>query len=108
MLMEAPERVKTQGLTGYAEDDAGGRLSGLLLLLLVLTVAVAEFHLGALGIVAALSIAIVKALLVFLYFMHLRYNSRLTWLFAGAGFVWLLIMFSFIMLDYISRGWVGG
>lgn len=78
-----------------------------LLALLVITVVVAQFSLGALGIVLAMIVAITKAALVFLYFMHLRHSSRLTWLFAGAGFVWLMIMFSFLLLDYISRGWVG-
>jgi cytochrome c oxidase subunit 4 len=79
---------------------------GALLLLLVLTVAISLFHLGTLGVILALTIAVAKALLVMIYFMHLRYNSRLTWLFAGAGFVWLLIMMT-IISDYISRGWVG-
>jgi cytochrome c oxidase subunit 4 len=78
-----------------------------LLALLVITVLIAQFHLGAFGIVLALVIAITKAVLVILYFMHLRQASRLTWLFAGAGFVWLMIMFSFLLLDYVSRGWVG-
>jgi len=77
------------------------------MVLLLLTVAVAQFHLGAFGIVLALTIAIIKAVLVVLYFMHLRYSSRLTWVFAGAGFVWLAIMFAFILSDYVSRGWVG-
>jgi caa(3)-type oxidase subunit IV len=80
---------------------------GALLVLLVLTVAVAQFQLGVFGIVLALTIAIVKAVLVILYFMHLRDNSRLTWIFAGAGFVWLLLLFAFTMTDYLSRGWVG-
>ena len=80
---------------------------GALLILLVLTVAIAQFHLGVVGIVLALTIAIVKAVLVILYFMHLRDSSRLTWLFAGAGFVWLLIMITFTLSDYLSRGWVG-
>jgi cytochrome c oxidase subunit IV len=76
-----------------------------LLGLLVVTVAVAELHLGAFGIVLALMIAVAKAGLVLLYFMHLRYSSRLTWLFASAGFVWLLILFVFLLADYLSRGW---
>ena len=80
---------------------------GALLVLLLLTVAISFFHLGMLGIFLALTIAFAKAYLVMAYFMHLHYNSRLTWLFAGAGFVWLLIMFTFIMTDYLSRGWVG-
>lgn len=78
-----------------------------LLLLMVVTVVVAEYHLGDWGIFVAFTIAGIKAVLVLLYFMHLRYSSRLTWLFAGAGFVWLLIMIGLMMTDYISRGWVG-
>ena len=77
------------------------------MVLLLLTVAVAQFHLGWFGVVVALTIAIVKAVLVVLYFMHLRYSSRLTWVFAGAGFVWLLLMFAFTFADYLSRGWIG-
>jgi cytochrome c oxidase subunit 4 len=97
----------------FGTDHAGPKLFvyflvyGALLLLLLATVAVTELRLGQLGVLLALVIAIVKALLVMVYFMHLRYSSRLTWLFAGAGFVWLLIMFVFVMADYVSRGWVG-
>ena len=79
---------------------------GALLVLLVITVGVAELHLGAFGIVLALLVAIIKAVLVLLYFMHLRVSSRLTWVFAGAGFVWLLIMFAFTLSDYVSRSWL--
>ena len=79
---------------------------GALLILMFLTVGVALFDWGAFGVVVALLIAITKAVLVLVYFMHLRYSSYLTWLFAGAGFAWLLIMFAFTMADYLSRGWV--
>ncbi len=78
-----------------------------LLLLMAATVVVAELHLGYLGILVAFTIAAIKAVLVLLYFMHLRYSSRLTWLFAGAGFAWLLILIGLMMTDYISRGWMG-
>ena len=78
-----------------------------LLILLVLTVAAARVDLGPWSVVVALTIAVVKALLVFLYFMHLRYSSRLLWLVAGAGFVWLLIMLTYTLSDYFSRAWVG-
>jgi cytochrome c oxidase subunit 4 len=78
-----------------------------LILLVVLTVAVAEMHLGGWGIVIAMAIASVKAILVLLYFMHLRYSSRLVWLFAISGFVWLLILIFYVISDYVSRGWVG-
>src|SRR5580700_7715422 len=51
----------------------------------------------------ALTIAIVKALLVVLFFMHVKYGSRLTWVFAAAGFVWLAIMIVLMMSDYATR-----
>jgi cytochrome c oxidase subunit IV len=43
-----------------------------------------------------------------LFFMHVRWSSRLTWVVASSGFVWLLIMFGLTMADYMSRGWVTG
>jgi cytochrome c oxidase subunit 4 len=52
----------------------------------------------------ALLIASTKALLVMLVFMHLRHSTKLTWVIAGAGFVWLCIMISFTFADYMSRG----
>jgi len=74
-----------------------------LLVLLFATWGVAEFDLGQFNIVAAMSIAVVKMLLVILYFMHVRHSSRLTWLFVGAGFFWLAIMISLTMGDYLTR-----
>jgi cytochrome c oxidase subunit IV len=74
----------------------------------VLTVVVAKFDLGPLNNVVMLTVACAKALLVILYFMHVRWSTRLTWVVAGSGFFWLLIMFSMTMADYMSRGWVTG
>jgi cytochrome c oxidase subunit IV len=51
----------------------------------------------------ALTIAISKGLLIVLFFMHVKYGSRLTWAFAGAGFVWLTILLSLTLTDYLSR-----
>ncbi|HSV13601.1 MAG TPA: cytochrome C oxidase subunit IV family protein [Tepidisphaeraceae bacterium] len=51
----------------------------------------------------ALTIATIKALLVMLVFMHLRHSTRLTWVIASAGFIWLFIMISFTFSDYLSR-----
>ena len=73
-----------------------------------LTVAVAKFDLGPLNNVVMLAIAITKALLVILYFMHVRWGTRLTWVVAGSGFFWLLILFGITMTDYMTRGWVAG
>ena len=77
-----------------------------LLILLALTVGVAYIHLGPLNTFAALTIAVVKAVIIALYFMHLRFSPRVTWVFAGAGFFWLLILFTFSFGDYLTRVWL--
>lgn len=81
-----------------------------LILLTGLTVAVAFFDLGGgrlhgVNAVAAISIAVAKALLVVLYFMHVRYSSRLTWIFVGAGVFWFVILIVLTLADYLSRDW---
>ncbi len=53
--------------------------------------------------VVALTIAVIKATLVVLYFMHVRYSTRLTWVIVIGGFFWLAIMFGLTMADYVSR-----
>ena len=73
-----------------------------------LTVAVAFADLGALNNVLMLGIAMTKALLVILFFMHVRWSTRLTWVVVASGFVWLLILFGLTMTDYLTRGWVEG
>lgn len=74
-----------------------------------LTSWVATQDLGRLNDVVALSIAGAKAALVILYFMHVRYASKLVWLFSLAGFLWLVIFFVLILADYETRlpvpGW---
>ncbi len=79
---------------------------GALLALTLLTVGVAFADLGPLNIVLALAIAVSKALLVMLFFMHLRYSGRLTWVVVGAGVVWLAHLLIFTLADYLSRGWL--
>jgi cytochrome c oxidase subunit 4 len=74
----------------------------------IVTVIVAFFDFGYMNNVIMLAIAVTKALLVILFFMHVRWSSRLTWVVAGAGFFWLLILFSLTMADYMTRGWVAG
>jgi cytochrome c oxidase subunit 4 len=75
-----------------------------LMVLLVLTVIAGHFHLGRLNIAVALTIAIIKALVVILYFMHVRWSSRVTWVFAGSAFLWLGIMLVLTTGDYATRG----
>ena len=81
---------------------------GALLIGTIVTVAVAYVDLGFMNNVVMLVIACTKALLVVLFFMHVRWSSRLTWVVAAAGFFWLLILFGLTMTDYMSRGWVAG
>jgi cytochrome c oxidase subunit IV len=81
---------------------------GALMVGTVLTVIVAKFDLGPLNNIVMLTIACTKALLVVLFFMHVRWSTRLTWVIAGSGFFWLLILFGLGMSDYLSRGWIGG
>ena len=73
-----------------------------------ITVAAAFVDLGALNNVVMLGIAITKATLVVLFFMHVRWGTRLTWVIAASGFFWLLILFGLTMQDYLTRGMVPG
>jgi len=68
-----------------------------------ITVWVAFLDLGIYNNVAAIGIAIVKATLVIMYFMHVRYSSRLTWLFVASGFLFLVILLVFVMSDVSTR-----
>src|SRR5688500_10501002 len=52
----------------------------------------------------ALLIAFTKMACVMLFFMHVRWSSRLIWLSAVASFFWLAIMFAYTMQDYLTRG----
>ena len=81
---------------------------GALMVGTILTVVVAKFDLGPLNNIVMLSVAFAKALLVVLYFMHVRWSSRLTWVVASSGFFWLIILFTLTMADYMTRGWVVG
>jgi cytochrome c oxidase subunit 4 len=80
---------------------------GALMVFTAITVAVAFLDLGPLNNVVMLGIAITKATLVVLYFMHVRYSTRLIPVIALGGFLWTLILFGFTMADYLSRGWLG-
>lgn len=76
-----------------------------LMVLLVITLAAAAFDLGPWNLPIAMTIAVVKAVLVFLFFMHLRWSSHLVRFFAGAALIWLIIMFVLTLSDYLSRSW---
>ena len=64
---------------------------------------IGEHNLGWVNTAVALLIASFKASLVVLIFMHLRHSTKLTWVVATAGFVWLCVMILFTFADYLSR-----
>ncbi len=78
---------------------------GALLAMTALTIQVAFVDLGALNIYVALTIAVIKAMLVVLFFMHLRYSSSLTKLFVVGGIVWFAILIALTVSDYFTRTW---
>jgi cytochrome c oxidase subunit 4 len=93
MMAKIPAEIRTYLLVFLA-----------LLVLLAATVGVAFLDLGPFSPILALTIAIGKALLIMMYFMHLRHSAKLTWVFAAVGFMWLVIMLGLTMADFLTRG----
>jgi cytochrome c oxidase subunit 4 len=79
---------------------------GILMFCTYLTVQIAFFDLGIFNTSAALAIAVFKATLVVLFFMHVRYSGRLIWLVIVAALLWLAIMFAITFSDYWTRMWL--
>jgi cytochrome c oxidase subunit 4 len=78
---------------------------GILMLCTALTVAIAYVDLGPLNVVAALAIAVFKATLVVMFFMHVKYGTRLTWAVVAGSVFWLAILIVLTMGDYLTRPW---
>jgi len=76
-----------------------------LCVLTVITVEVAGHDFGRLNLVVALGVAITKATLVVLYFMHARYSPRLTGLVIVASVAFFFILVFLLLSDYVSRPW---
>jgi cytochrome c oxidase subunit 4 len=70
-----------------------------------LTVQIALFDLGPLNVIGALAIAVFKATLVVLFFMHVKYSTRLTWVVVIGAVFWLGILLALTMNDYLTRAW---
>ena len=77
-----------------------------LMVLTGVTVAVAYVNLGQFNKVVALGIASFKATLVVLYFMHVKYASRLTKLVVMTGLFFLAVLLGETMIDYATRMWI--
>jgi|SRR3989475_251376 len=78
---------------------------GILMFCTYLTVQIAVFDLGALNTIAALAIAVFKATLVILFFMHVKYSTPLTWAVVLGSVFWFGIMIALTMSDYLTRAW---
>jgi cytochrome c oxidase subunit IV len=82
-----------------------GMVFAALLIGTVLTVFAAQKDMGVLNPVIALAIACTKAVIVILFFMHVKYQSNLVKLTVGAGFFTFLVLITMTLSDYISRAW---
>ena len=78
---------------------------GILMLCTYLTVQIAFLDLGPLNAIGALGIAIFKAVLVVLFFMHVKYSTRLTWVVVIGAVFWLGILLTLTFGDYLTRAW---
>jgi cytochrome c oxidase subunit 4 len=104
--------MRTNGMSGHnqlAHHIVGPRIYVAILFALLLgtalTVWASFVDLGVWNPVIALAIATTKAVLVVLYFMHVRYSSKLTMLTVGAGIFMFLTLVSLTLADYMSRAW---
>ena len=79
---------------------------GALMILTTLTVWVASYDLKKWNVIVALAVAVAKALLVTLYFMHVKYSKRLTRIAVFSGLFWFAIMVVLTLFDYNTRGLV--
>jgi cytochrome c oxidase subunit IV len=95
--------------THHAEHVVGpkvyGIIFGALMFFTATTVGASYLELGTFNAVVALGIAVIKAVLVILFFMHVKYSSRLTKLTVAAGFFTFIVLITMTMTDYISRAW---
>jgi cytochrome c oxidase subunit IV len=73
--------------------------------LLALTIATSYLNLGMLNPIITASISVASTALIILFYMNVRQSKPLLWVFVGAGFFWLGIMFVLAFSDFLTRGW---
>jgi cytochrome c oxidase subunit 4 len=79
------------------------KVFGVLMALMILTCAIAALDLGFLNTLIALTIAVTKATFIVLYFMHIKFSSKLVKTFSVAALFWLSILFALTLQDYFTR-----
>ena len=77
-----------------------------LMILLGATVGAAYIDLGRFNFTLSILIAIAKATLILMIFMHVRYGEKLVWVFSTGAFLWLAILITLSLNDYFTRGWL--
>lgn len=80
---------------------------GALLFFTLATYTASLVNLGPFHTLVALAIAVIKAALIILYFMHARYSTGITRIVIAGGLVWLIILIAGTLDDFITRGWFG-
>ena len=98
------ESGEMQGATHLVPVRTYLTIFAILIVLTAITVSVSFLNLGPFNTVVAIVIAVTKALLVILFFMHVRYSSRLTWAVVVGGFFWLALLLFMTLADYVTRG----
>ena len=98
--------MSTQMPEGEPSVKTYFKVAAALMVLLGLTVGASFINLGPFNVAASMGISIAKALLIMLIFMEVRYSHPIVWIFAGASFLWLLIMLALTTSDYFTRQWV--
>jgi len=77
-----------------------------LMILLIITVYVAFLPLGFFNLPVAMGIAVVKGIIIVMYFMEVKYGSKLLWVFVSSSFLFLVIFLVLTMNDYATRTWM--
>lgn len=72
----------------------------------LVTTFISFINLGPFNTIVALAIAAFKMMLVALFFMHVRHSPRLTQLVVLGGLLWLAILITLSMGDFVTRGWL--
>ncbi len=95
-----------EGAVHHSHRSLYYKIFAALMVLLVLTVGAAEIPLGEMNLIVALGIAVIKAGLIVMFFMHFRDSDTLTWLVGGLTVCWFLVMILLTYNDYQSRDWL--
>ncbi|MBB6146456.1 cytochrome c oxidase subunit 4 [Silvibacterium bohemicum] len=103
--MSAPNEPASDHVHTIVSPTVYAVIFGLLLLCTALTVGASYLEMGIFNPIVALGIAVFKAVIVVLFFMHVKYSSKLTKLTVAAGFFTFIVLITMTLTDYLSRAW---